>query len=115
MKKYVLMLDLKNNPELIQSYIEHHRKVWPEIIESIVQSGILNMEIYQVANRLCMLVEAEDAFSFEQKNAIDATNEKVQAWEALMDEYQQRLPFAQPNQKWVLMDCVFSLMDYTQS
>ena len=45
MKRFALTLDLKNEPDLIAQYIEHHQNVWPEIIESIKTSGILNMEI----------------------------------------------------------------------
>jgi L-rhamnose mutarotase len=31
----------------------------------------------------------------------------VQEWEELMDRFQQRLPFAQPGEKWVLMEAIF--------
>jgi len=106
MKKFCLTLDLKNDPALIAQYIEHHQKVWPEILESIRSSGILNMEIYHIENRLCMVIEAEDNFSFEEKGKKDKNNSKVQEWESLMDTYQQRLPFAK-EEKWVLMNKIF--------
>ena len=109
MKRFALTLDLKNEPDLIAQYIEHHQNVWPEIIESIKTSGILNMEIYHVATRLFMLMETEDEFTFENKAKMDAGNSKVQEWETLMDTYQQRLPFAKPDEKWVLMDQIFKL------
>ncbi|HCX23442.1 MAG: L-fucose mutarotase [Flammeovirgaceae bacterium] len=109
MKRFALTLDLKNEPDLIAQYIEHHQNVWPEIIESIKTSGILNMEIYHVATRLFMLMETADSFSFESKAKMDASNPKVQEWETLMDTYQQRLPFAKPDEKWVLMDQIFKL------
>ena len=109
MKRFALTLDLKNEPDLIAQYIEHHQNVWPEIIESIKTSGILNMEIYHVATRLFMLMETADSFSFDSKVKMDASNPKVQEWETLMDTYQQRLPFAKPDEKWVLMDQIFKL------
>jgi len=109
MKQFALALDLKDDPGLIQKYIEHHQQVWPEIEESIRESGILHMEIYRVANRLFMRIETEDDFSFERKQEMDATNPKVQEWEGLMDQYQQRLPFAGPSEKWVLMERIFEL------
>ena len=109
MKRFALTLDLKNEPDLIAQYIEHHQNVWPEIIESIKTSGILNMEIYHVATRLFMLMETADSFSFESKAKMDASNPKVQEWETLKDTYQQRLPFAKPDEKWVLMDQIFKL------
>ncbi|MGB2760131.1 MAG: L-rhamnose mutarotase, partial [Maribacter stanieri] len=45
-KKYCFALDLKNDAVLINEYITHHKKVWPEIIESIKDSHIEKLEIY---------------------------------------------------------------------
>ncbi|WP_422004545.1 L-rhamnose mutarotase [Roseivirga pacifica] len=109
MKRFALTLDLKNDPQLIDQYKEHHRAVWPEIIESIKASGIINMEIYHIDTRLFMIIEASDDFSFEKKAKMDADNPKVQEWEELMDTYQQRLPFAKADEKWVLMEKIFGL------
>lgn len=109
MKKFCLALDLKDDPELIAAYIEHHQKVEPEIVSSIHDSGIKKMEIYQLHSRLFMIIETNDDFSFEAKNAMDNSNPKVQEWEELMDKYQQRLPFAGPEEKWVPMNKIFAL------
>jgi L-rhamnose mutarotase len=65
------------------------------------------MEIYRVANRLFMIIEVDDSFSFDKKAEMDKNNEKVQAWEELMWNFQQALPFAQPGQKWIPMEKVF--------
>jgi L-rhamnose mutarotase len=107
MKKYYLTLDLKNDPSLIAAYEEHHKQVWPEIIESIKGSGITNMEIYRFETRLFMIMETDYSFSFERKAEMDAANPKVQEWETLMLEYQQ--PFKNSASKWVLMDKIFQL------
>jgi L-rhamnose mutarotase len=109
MTRYCLALDLKDNPTLIAAYEEYHASVWPEIIASIKEAGIKALEIYRVANRLFMIIEAEDDFSFEKKAAMDAKNEIVMQWEKLMWEYQQALPTAGPAEKWVLMNKIFSL------
>ncbi|WP_258099818.1 L-rhamnose mutarotase [Marinoscillum pacificum] len=109
MKRYVLTLDLKEDSTLIDQYIEHHQNVWPEILESIKTSGILNMEIYHVATRLFMLMETADSFSFDSKAEMDAGNPIVREWESLMNTYQSRLPFAKPDEKWVLMSKIFEL------
>ncbi|MBO3699913.1 L-rhamnose mutarotase [Roseivirga sp. E12] len=109
MKKYCLTLDLKDDPQLIAEYKAHHERVWPEVIQSIQNAGILNMDIYLLGNRLCMTLEAEDTFSFEMKNQKDAGNTKVQAWEALMWQYQQALPLAKPGEKWLVMEKIFEL------
>jgi len=62
LKRYALALDLKDDPTLIQEYEMHHAQVWPEIIENLKGSGIINMEIYRAGNRLFMIMETEDDF-----------------------------------------------------
>ncbi len=109
MKRYCLALDLKDNPELIATYEEYHKAVWPEILESIRASGIIDLSIYRTGNRLMMIMEVADNFSFADKAKADNENPKVQEWETLMWQYQQALPFAQPGEKWVLMDQIFKL------
>lgn len=52
MKRYCFALDLKDDEGLIAEYEEWHKKVCPEIIQSIKQAGINDMEIYKVQNRL---------------------------------------------------------------
>lgn len=107
MTRYCLALDLKDDPALIAEYEEHHRKVWPEILESITASGIKHMEIYRSGNRLFMIIEADESFSFWRKSLLDIANSKVQIWELMMWKYQQALPFAKPGEKWVLMEKIF--------
>lgn len=109
MKTYCLALDLKDNPTLIDEYEKYHQDVWPEILESIKSSGIASMKIYRTGNRLFMIMYTNDTFSFERKGEMDKNNPIVEKWETLMDQYQQRLPWASPGVKWVLMDEIFSL------
>ena len=109
MKRFCLALDLKDDAQAIAQYEAYHKAVWPEIIESIKSSGIEKMQIYRVQNRLIMLIEASDDFSFEQKAALDAQNPKVQQWEALMDQFQQRIPGAPQGAKWGLAEPIFNL------
>lgn len=109
MTRYCLALDLKDDEAVIAGYEKMHREVWPEIIISIKNAGIDSLEIYRTGNRLFMILEASDGFDFEKKAALDAANETVQKWEALMWKYQQALPSAKPGEKWILMDKIFSL------
>jgi L-rhamnose mutarotase len=109
MKRYCLALDLVNDPVLIAEYEAYHRKIWPEIQKSIVDSGITNMEIYRIMDRLFMIMEVNESFSFDAKGAADAANSKVQEWEQLMWKYQKALPVAKPGEKWLMMDRIFSL------
>jgi L-rhamnose mutarotase len=108
-KKYCFALDLREDQAAIEAYKTHHQKVWPEILQQLKETGIREMEIYQVGNRLFMIMETEPEFSLEEKENKDRNNSRVQEWEALMSKYQQRLPFANPEEKWVLMDQIFKL------
>ncbi|MES2828388.1 MAG: L-rhamnose mutarotase [Bacteroidota bacterium] len=109
MERYCLALDLVDDSELISGYEEMHRSVWPEIQASITSAGIDLMEIYRFGNRLFMIMEVNDSFSFAKKSAMDTENEKVQEWEQLMWKYQQAIPGANPGEKWVIMDKIFEL------
>jgi L-rhamnose mutarotase len=109
MKRYLLALDLKPDEGLIREYDAYHQAVWPEVLESLRESGISQMEIFRTGNRLTMLLETHDSFSFEEKARLDAANSKVQEWETLMDRYQDRLPWVAPGAKWTLMHSVFVL------
>ena len=107
--KYILTLDLKDDSELIAAYETHHKAVWPEIIASIKDAGIISMEIYRISNRLMMIMEVNEEFSFEKKHKTDSSNPFVQKWEELMWQYQQSLPFAAQGEKWVVMNKIFEL------
>ena len=67
------------------------------------------MEIYRTGNRLFMVIEADETFSFDRKKAMDVSNEKVQAWEELMWKFQQPLAWAKDGEKWIVMDKIFEL------
>lgn len=107
--RYCFALDLKDDDRLIAEYETYHQQVWPEILDSIKGSGITNMEIYRTLNRLFMIMETDESFSFDKKSEMDNHNPKVQEWENLMWKYQQALPGANPGDKWMLMTKIFKL------
>lgn len=111
MKQYCLALDLVDDPALITEYEYWHKaeNAWPEIKKSITDAGITHMEIYRTGNRLFMIMNVDEDFSFDRKAAMDAANPKVQEWENLMWKFQQSLPWAKNGEKWVLMDKIFQL------
>lgn len=108
-KTYVLALDLVNDAKLIKEYEEIHKNIWSEIKQSILDSGIVDMQIYRFENRLCMLMEVGEDFSFEKKGEMDKASPIVQKWEQTMWKYQQAIPGSKPGEKWVLMDKIFQL------
>ncbi|MGO1520530.1 MAG: L-rhamnose mutarotase [Sphingobacterium sp.] len=108
-RRYVLALDLVNDPELIAEYDAHHRQVSQEIKKSIVEAGVILMDIYRYGHRLFMIMEVNEEFTFDKKSRMDDTNPTVQQWESLMWRYQRPIPGAKPGEKWVVMEPIFSL------
>lgn len=109
MKRYCLALDLVDDPALIEAYEHWHKNVWPEILDSINEAGIEQMEIYRTGNRLFMIMETDESFDPEKKSSNDAANAKVQEWEKLMWQFQSPLPWAKDGEKWIMMDKIFNL------
>jgi len=112
MQRYYYALDLKDDAAAIAEYERWHRPgiIWPEIVTSIRAAGIEDMEIFRTGNRLVMVVNMADDYVPTAKRESD-TDAKTQAWEQLMDRYQQRLPWAEAGQKWVPMGRIFSLKE----
>jgi len=108
-RRFCLTLDLKDDPQLIAEYKRHHDQVWPEITQSIKESGIVDMEIYLLGTRMFMIMEVSEDFSFEAKTETDRRDPKVQEWENLMWRFQKALPQAKPGEKWMRMDRIFKL------
>jgi L-rhamnose mutarotase len=108
-RRFCLTLDLKNDPALIAEHRRYHEKIWPEITQSISDSGIEDMEIYLLGTRMFMIMEVNERFSSEAKARADLQNPKVQEWEKLMWKFQQALPEAKPGEKWLGMERIFKL------
>ncbi|MEP7320967.1 MAG: L-rhamnose mutarotase [Saprospiraceae bacterium] len=109
MARYCFALDLIDDPAIITEYEKYHEAVWPDILQSLKDAGITDMEIYRVLNRLFMIIEGNELFSFERKMVMDKNNPRVREWEQLMWKYQQGLPGLPPGEKWMPAKLVFKL------
>jgi len=111
MPQHVMMLDLIDDASMINEYVAWHAlgAVPDSVICSIRNSGITSMNIYRVADRLAMVIEVTEDFSFESKAASDREDPDVVAWEALMSRFQRPLPCAAPDEKWVKGELIFNL------
>jgi L-rhamnose mutarotase len=110
-KRYCLTLDLKDDPELIRQYIYWHRpeNIWPEIPRGIRESGIDEMDIYLRGTRMFMIVEADASVDFDQAMKKMATLPRQPEWAAFVAKFQQQLPDAKGEEKWMMMEQVFTL------
>jgi L-rhamnose mutarotase len=105
----VLAVDLKDDPAAIETYKEHHRRVWPEVLASLRRAGVHDMDIYLLGRRLVMVVETEGQ-DFRRCFATHLSSHPVVTeWEALMRSLQEPPPGASPGDWWARMEPVFSL------
>lgn len=111
MARHCLCLDLVDDADSVERYRAWHRPgaTPPAIIRSIRAADITLMEIYQIADRLIMIMETGPNFSSEAKAAADAADPDVKAWEQLMDQFQKPLSGAQHGEKWVSATLIFDL------
>lgn len=111
--RHVLLLDLKDEAEAIAAYRHWHRPGGPPvaITQAIRGGGVAELDIWQVGNRLVMIMETTLDHDPVANAARDAADPEVQAWETLMDTFQQRLPFASQGQKWLPAEQIYSLGD----
>jgi L-rhamnose mutarotase len=110
MRRYVLTVDLRDDPAAIAAYREHHRRVWPEVIESLRHAGVDRMDIHMLGRRLVMIVELRDGLDVRRVfAAYAASNPRVQEWERLMQSLQEPSSDAPSGDWWAVMDPVFQL------
>jgi L-rhamnose mutarotase len=104
-------LDLKDDAALIAEYERWHRpeRVWPEVIAALSAAGVTELEIFRSGNRLVMVMDAPPSFAAADPAA--PAIGRIAQWEELMWRFQQSLPFAEPGQKWVPMQRIFSLTE----
>lgn len=108
-KRYVQILDIVNDPDLIQKYCHCHSQevFWPEIAEGQREVGILEMEIYRRDNHLVMIVETVADFDWEKAMAKLATLPRQAEWEAFVAAYQGCDAHAKSDEKWQMTERIF--------
>ena len=109
-------LDLRDDPQVIEKYKHWHRPGGPpaEVTRSLREAGIASLDIYLIGNRLFMIMDSDPAAAASARSTDDDDNPHVRAWEALMGELQQELPFAKRGAgagKWQLLEHIYSLTD----
>jgi L-rhamnose mutarotase len=109
MKRYCLALDLIKDVEKIKQYQRFHQNIWPEIAINIEQRGVLDMQIWQIENRLFMIMDTRDDYDPAVANEIALSEPKNVEWETLMSQFQQSLPSSAADEKWVEMTKIFDL------
>lgn len=112
-KKFVQMLDLKDDAELIKAYRKQHaaENMWPEIMAGIKEVGILEMEIFIQGNHLVMIVETPADFDWNTAMSRLATMPRQQEWETWNSQFQACNPNDTSDEKWKMMELMFHLYE----
>ena len=89
-KRYVQMLEISDDPELVAEYRKWHSEEhhWKEIRDGIRQVGILEMEIYILGSRLVMIVDTPADFNWQEAMDRLATLPRQAEWEAFVAKFQ---------------------------
>ncbi len=109
MKRFCQILSLPEDKKLIESYIEVHKKVWPEIQAGIKEVGIIDMQIFLHGNVAFMIMDTVDDFDFVADNARLATLPRQAEWEAYVAQFQGCNAESTSTEKWQLMERIFEL------
>jgi len=110
MRRYVLTLDLKDDPAVIAQYKAHHRRVWPEVLRSLRRVGVRAMDIYLLGRRLVMVMDTKDGFDRRRDFARHVSSDpRCAEWEERMKTFQEPPPGARPGELWARMERVFHL------
>lgn len=110
MKTFVYTLNLKDDPQVVEAYKTYHEAVWPEVEASLRGVGILRMRIYLLGRRLVNIMDTTDEFVPERDFAkYTEGNPIVQKWDAMMAQFQEKVPEAGEGEWWALMEQVYEL------
>ncbi len=108
MKDYAQTVNLEDDPEVIRQYEEYHANVWPEVLAALKEVGVIDMKIYRLGRRLFMFMQTEDEFDLNVDMPRYLTlHPRCREWEDLMGTFQEKVPEAQPQEKWANMKKVF--------
>ena len=113
MQEFALTIDLVDDEQAIAEYVRYHAEVWPEVIRDLRSVGITDMRIWLLGRRMFMLMQASDDFEPDRDFArLEAGSPRYNEWQRLMDNFQSRVPEAQPDEHWAAMAKVFDLSDH---
>jgi len=77
--------------EYVSDYRQIHRKekIWPEITQCLLKSGMERMIIFQDDQNLILFEEAEN---LDESYAIQNADEITQKWDVLIGDWMERYP-----------------------
>jgi L-rhamnose mutarotase len=106
--------ELVTDPNLLQKYKDLHAigMAWPEITQSIKDSGVLELEIYMVGNRTFEFNEVPLDFDWDAALEGSERSEKEKQWGAIMGPIDK--PFTDENGKQLETQVMQSIFKSTR-
>ena len=108
MKRYGMTVLLRDDPEVIRQYEEYHANCWPEVLRGLESCGMRRMFLYRFGRTLFMFMEAKDDFDLERDQPKYMEHPRAREWDELMRTFQEPVPGAPEDAKWVEMKEVFA-------
>ncbi len=97
---------LKVKKEKIGEYKEHHRRVWPEMLDALKKTGWHNYSLYMLPDGT-LFGYFETPESFEAAAAAMAKEEVNSRWQQFMAPYFEALEGRHPDERMQLLEEVF--------
>jgi L-rhamnose mutarotase len=109
--RYCKILQLQNNPELIEKYKEVHKpgNVWPIVTKGIREVGILDMEIYIHGTTVIMIMDTIPGFDHDKAMKELAVKPMQKEWEEYVSKFQQAGAKSATPEKWEIVERIFVL------
>lgn len=105
MRRYCFLLHVR--PDRLEEYVERHRRVWPEMLYALRDSGWHNYSLFLRDDGLLVgYVESED---LERAQAAMAATEVNQRWQAEMTGFFIGLDGRAPDEGLLLLTEIFNL------
>lgn len=99
---------LKVKEDLLEEYKQHHRNVWPEMLEALRQTGWRNYSLFMRDDGL-LFGYFETPYTFEECRARMEGTEVNARWQKMMAPYFELPPGARPDQMMMELEEVFHL------
>jgi L-rhamnose mutarotase len=115
MKVFAMTINLKDDEEIIKRYKEYHSNPFPEVVESLSRSGVLDLKIFLRDRRMFMYMTTTDEYDPSKKTAGDLERHpRMEEWHRLMNSFQEPAAEAGEGEWWASMDQVFDLAEHVQ-
>ncbi len=105
-KRYVLTLEIVNDPELREEYIEIHGigKAWPQITNNMKEMGIKDMELYLDGYRAYLIMDTRKDFDMDKDGEKWSKLPREAEWQQYVSKFQKVDPLSKATEKWKTMN-----------